>query len=98
MDYHNNQEFSTKDADNDQKEARHCATFHGGGGNWYKWCYHQNLNGVYPKEGDVKREEQKDEVDGMAWWYMNWLVKDRDTGILGYRSLKTMRWMLREVD
>ena len=45
LDYHNRMAFSTHDRDQDKDETRNCAATFGGGGWWYKSCYHLNLNG-----------------------------------------------------
>ena len=45
MDYHNGQQFSTYDNDNDQ-DSGNCAYRHQGGW-WYNACYYANLNGPH---------------------------------------------------
>ncbi|XP_021354425.1 fibrinogen-like protein A [Mizuhopecten yessoensis] len=47
--YHTGNRFSTLDQDNDQRPSsiKNCADEYGGGGNWYKSCVVQNLNGLY---------------------------------------------------
>merc|ERR1712096_214161 len=52
LEWHNNQEFSTKDFDNDASDGANCAAIYGGGGNWYAWCYNQKINGQYGRAGD----------------------------------------------
>jgi len=42
--YHNGAAFSTTDKDQDT-HPRSCAGMYGGGGWWYRSCYHVNLNG-----------------------------------------------------
>ncbi|XP_033635632.1 ficolin-2-like isoform X2 [Asterias rubens] len=44
--YHNNQQFSTQDQDNDVDNSRHCAQKFNGAW-WYRDCYYSNLNGGY---------------------------------------------------
>jgi len=44
--YHNNAMFSTADNDNDENRRLNCAEDHDGG-NWYKSCLLQNVNGKY---------------------------------------------------
>lgn len=48
MTYHNNQQFSTKDKDNDRYSTS-CAVKNKGGW-WFKSCRYVNLNGLYRKE------------------------------------------------
>lgn len=56
METHNNQQFSTKDKDNDLSSGN-CATTYRGGW-WYNNCRIANLNGNYRK-GNVN--------DGIIW-------------------------------
>ena len=52
LSYHNNQQFTTKDRDNDKRSRENCAiTFHGAW--WYKSCLRSNLNGKYFREGKL---------------------------------------------
>lgn len=44
--YHNYEQFSTKDADNDANGSYHCARDDKGGW-WYRSCSNANLNGQY---------------------------------------------------
>ena len=46
MRYHNNQQFTTYDRDNDERSGSNCAFFFQGGW-WYNNCYHANLNGLH---------------------------------------------------
>jgi hypothetical protein len=46
MSYHNNNQFTTKDSDNDPIGGN-CAVSCSGAW-WYYTCYHSNLNGLYP--------------------------------------------------
>ena len=46
MAYHNGNQFSTYDQDNDNEGARNCAAFYKGGW-WYNSCYSSNLNGPH---------------------------------------------------
>ena len=63
--YHNNQQFTTKDRDNDQQKDINCAvTFSGAW--WYKDCYKSNLNGKYFRDGQIKQ-------DGVVWF--DWTVR-----------------------
>ncbi|XP_038047544.1 fibrinogen C domain-containing protein 1-like, partial [Patiria miniata] len=56
--YHNEQEFTTKDRDNDPYSTLQCAEFRQGAW-WYNSCAYSNLNGKYL--GDVQRKE------GITW-------------------------------
>ena len=46
MNYHNGQQFTTYDNDNDQWSGGNCAYRHQGGW-WYNACYYANLNGPH---------------------------------------------------
>nr|XP_039262854.1 ryncolin-1-like isoform X3 [Styela clava] len=46
MAHHNNNQFSTKDQENDQDPGKNCAESYIGGW-WYNYCHHANLNGLY---------------------------------------------------
>ena len=58
--YHNKQQFSTKDNDNDARSG-HCAVSEGGAW-WYKNCDYANLNAMY-----VGKCENKQTV--MRWYH-----------------------------
>ena len=60
MSYHNNQQFSTPDHDNDGWSWKNCAMEHSGAW-WYKNCLDSNLNGKYFKNG-------KNSSDGVVWY------------------------------
>ena len=45
--YHNAQQFTTTDRDNDQLLQSNCAFEYGGAGWWYRACIASNLNGPY---------------------------------------------------
>ena len=48
MTYHNGMQFSTTERDNDVYSGVHCARLYaGGGGWWYKYCYHSILTGSH---------------------------------------------------
>ena len=56
-------EFSTSDRDNDPWGGVYfnCAAIHhGGGGNWWNDCGHNNINGKYDSNGDIG--------DEFMWW------------------------------
>ena len=83
LDYHNNTQFSTFDKDNDDWSGVNCATMYdGNGGNWFKACYQQYMNGKYGADGDEGGEY-------MFWYYFDFRIQ--------VMALKTMRWMVREV-
>ena len=48
---HNNQPFSTKDVDNDERFYDNCAN-HYRGAWWFKNCFESHLNGVYYQRGE----------------------------------------------
>ena len=65
LSYHNNQQFTTKDRDNDEWTFGildyNCAVnYHGAW--WYKSCYYSNLNGKYFKGGKIN-------TDGIFWYH-----------------------------
>jgi syndecan 4 len=45
MEYHNGQQFSTFDQDNDWQRSSCAVDKHGAW--WYKYCHNSNLNGKY---------------------------------------------------
>ena len=58
--YHNNQQFTTKDRDNDERSDVNCAIdYHGAW--WYGDCYESNLNGKYFRGGQI-------EYQGVTWF------------------------------
>ena len=59
MEYSNNMEFSTYDADHDNTQYRNCAADLGGGF-WFKGCGYQNINGYY-SGSNYKRWQ-------LVWW------------------------------
>ncbi|XP_074662974.1 uncharacterized protein LOC141915376 [Tubulanus polymorphus] len=62
---HDNEQFSTKDVDNDRMEkdfGGSCAKRFSGAW-WYYKCYQSNLNGVYYRDGKVADKK----FDGVAW-------------------------------
>ncbi|XP_071953800.1 fibrinogen-like protein A [Antedon mediterranea] len=50
MAFHNGQQFTTYDRDNDKRGSRNCAEQFKGAW-WYYSCYHSNLNGLYLTPG-----------------------------------------------
>ncbi|KAK3785449.1 hypothetical protein RRG08_026898, partial [Elysia crispata] len=55
LSYHNNQQFSTRDRDNDPGSSNCAATYHGGW--WYNSCHRANLNGLWRRQ----------DSSGMQW-------------------------------
>ena len=49
MNYHKQEEFTTRDRDHDAHFEHNCALRHYGGW-WYNKCYEINLNGEYGKQ------------------------------------------------
>ena len=72
MNYHNGQQFSTYDSDNDQHSGSsyiyNCAYRYQGGW-WYNSCMHANLNGPHdiPPNPSVSQAHAK-----MRWYYNPW--------------------------
>ena len=68
LNYHNNQQFSTKDRDNDEAPSK-CALLNYGAF-WYKRCTDANLK--YLRNGEINRI-------GVAWlhWKDNWYSMKR---------------------
>ena len=48
--YNNEQQFSTKDRDNDKRSSGSCVELHHGAF-WFRDCAHANLNGEYFRNG-----------------------------------------------
>ena len=59
--YHNDQNFSTKDRDQDETDLLHCAQLDTGGW-WFRGCQFVNLNGLYPTQGQLDEKY-------MSWFY-----------------------------
>ena len=59
LSYHNNQQFSTKDRDNDEWPVN-CAV--GVGAWWFKHCHYSDLNGKYFKVGTLHSA-------GIVWFH-----------------------------
>jgi len=76
--YHNGAVFSTRDRDNDKNRVKNCAQDHKGG-NWYKNCAFQSVNGRY-YNGPASNVEPPE----YAFW-----------NPLRYRSLKSSKMMVR---
>lgn len=76
--YHNGAEFSTRDRDNDKNRVINCAEMHKGG-NWYKSCALQSVNGEY-LDGPNSLTYPPD--------YFFW-------NSLSYRSVKSSKMMVR---
>ena len=62
MDVHNNQQFSTKDQDNDSAGSQHCASAHSSGW-WYNNCHDAHLNGLYYVPGAPNKPELNQLID-----------------------------------
>ncbi|CAL4188917.1 unnamed protein product [Meganyctiphanes norvegica] len=60
LSYHDGEDFSTFDSDNDDATGNCAETRHGGW--WYGNCAHSNLNGRYYSEGDAAADS-----DGVQW-------------------------------
>ena len=59
LSYQNNQQFTTKDRENDVASWGNCAViFHGAW--WYTACYSSNLNGKYFRDGQINNR-------GVVW-------------------------------
>ena len=61
LSYHNGQQFTTYDRDNDA-DGTNCAERFGGAW-WYKTCHNSNLNGRYYSHPDVERAQ------GLIWFH-----------------------------
>ena len=61
MTYHNNQQFSTPDSDNDNYGGNCAAQF---GSWWHKSCHYSNLNGFYVAGGT-----HASYADGIEWFH-----------------------------
>ena len=64
MDYHNGQQFSTYDNDNDQDIRNNCAYVDQGGW-WFKTCYRANLNGPH----DLPPNPSVSQTFARLMWY-----------------------------
>ena len=71
MSYHNNQQFSTKDRDNDGRSSSNCAQLYHGPF-WHGNCHHANLNGEYLRNGAISGR-------GVGWvfWKNSWYSMKR---------------------
>ena len=64
MSYHNGMQFSTSDNDHDADSTRNCAAIYSGG-NWWRSCSRQNMNGKYGGKTDSSTKF-------MVWYYFNY--------------------------
>ena len=64
MEYHNGNQFTTKDRDNDHNSGKNCANLLSGGW-WFHSCDSCNLNGLYNDSTDKQ----------ITWWKWNLLRK-----------------------
>ena len=69
MDYHNGQQFSTYD--NDQDSGGNCAYSHQGGW-WYNTCYRTNLNGPH----DIPPNPSVNQVHAKMMWKYSSVWRD----------------------
>ena len=60
LSYHNNQQFTTKDRDNDEWSGN-CGLSCSGAW-WYKYCYRSNLNGKYFRDRQI-------DYKSINWYY-----------------------------
>ena len=64
MVYHNGNQFSTYDQDNDKAGVRNCAAYFKGGW-WYNACYYSNLNGPHAQP---PASEGGNHNSRLLWW------------------------------
>ncbi|KFM82805.1 Techylectin-5A, partial [Stegodyphus mimosarum] len=76
---HNNQQFSTKDRDNDKLADDTCAQIYKGGW-WYNACHASNLNGLY------LRGKHEGYDDGITWFTWKGQYESMDTVEIKLRS------------
>ena len=71
LSYHDNQQFSTKDRDNDDSSSRNCVREHHGPF-WHRSCGLANFNGEYLRNGAISYR-------GVGWvpWKNSWYSMKR---------------------
>ena len=62
--YHNGQQFSTYDADHDERADSSCVTTYTFGGGWFNSCAYVNLNGLYLRGNYTGRSVEE---SGVFW-------------------------------
>jgi ficolin len=65
--YHNNQRFTTKDSDNDQRFGSNCADDWSGGW-WFNACVGANLNGNYTTDAGTENLKRVN----WFYWHRDW--------------------------